>query len=538
MGVTYKDFNSDKNIDLDEWKKTEIPMRFSYPFDPDYELETSLKRVDLDKRRVNHILTDNGFVVTTTKGSLKNNMKNPNGIHSTRFGQTLGDLNPHMNRYRCKCGRLRSRINHDKICEVCKEKVKYVDDNFEYFGWLTLIDEYPIIHPNIYREIDFLFGKGYQKKSILENIITVKDDKDMNGFSIENQNKPKNEPWFGLGMIGFVKNFDEIMDYYVKKKPQKREVYDHIMEDRKKVFTNSIPVFTTLLRPMDIREGTMSFESTNGLYTIMNTLVFRINKVKTRADREEKPKNEKLCKLQMKFNELYTELEQILSGKKGQLRNLIGGRCTFTSREVIGPDPSLRVDQIKMSYYALVVLLEPRINNILCKTYNIYPAQANKIIEKAKMKRDENIVKIIEAIINSYKDDGMCGMPCLINRNPTIGYGSILQVYCIGINDNYSMSVPLQSLVLYGGDFDGDVLNILLIINKAFAKRAEEVFNPRNAMFVSSDDGKMNPAIMHQRDTMINANVLMHMGRDKYSKEQLNKIYAIKERNNRKFHLR
>lgn len=513
---------------------TEIPIRYSYPIDEEFIYETKMKRINLDREREHDILTDNGFVITTTKGSLKSNMKNPNGIHSQRFGQTLGDLNPHMDRYRCECGRLRSRIMKGITCKVCGKKVKFVDDKFEYFGWLNLIDKYPIIHPNLYRLIESFMGKGYQKKSILENIITVKDDKDMNGFSIENQNKPKNEPWFGIGMIGFVKNFDEIMYYYKTKKPQKKDTYNDIMSQKDKVFTTSIPVFTTLLRPMDIRDGSMSYESTNGLYTIMNALVFRINKVKTRADREEKPKNEKLCKLQMKFNELYEELNKILSGKKGQLRNLIGGRCTFTSREVIGPDPSLRVDQIKLSYYALVVLLEPRINNILCKNYNLFPAQANEIIEKAKMKKDSNIEKIINAIINSYNN----GLPCLINRNPTIGYGSILQVYCVGINDNYSMSVSLQSLVLYGGDFDGDVLNILLIINKAFAKRAEEVFNPRNAMFISSDDGKMNMAIMHQRDTMINANVLMHMGRDRYSKDQLDKIYRIKERNNRKFHLK
>ena len=32
---------------------------------------------------------------------------------------------------------------------------------------------------------------------------------------------------------------------------------------------------------------------------------------------------------------------------------------------------------------------------------------------------------------------------------------------CVGLNDNYTMSVPLQILKPLAGDFDGDVLNIL-----------------------------------------------------------------------------
>ena len=55
-------------------------------------------------------------------------------------------------------------------------------------------------------------------------------------------------------------------------------------------------------------------------------------------------------------------------------------------------------------------------------------------------------------------------------------------------------------------DFDGDVINVLYIINNDFLERAEAVFNPRNAMYISRNDGKFNNAVNFQRDTIINAN--------------------------------
>jgi hypothetical protein len=41
---------------------------------------------------------------------------------------------------------------------------------------------------------------------------------------------------------------------------------------------------------------------------------------------KKKPKNELLFDIQMKIQELYQEIINILSGKKGELRQLIGGQ--------------------------------------------------------------------------------------------------------------------------------------------------------------------------------------------------------------------
>ena len=77
---------------------------------------------------------------------------------------------------------------------------------------------------------------------------------------------------------------------------------------------------------------------------------------------------------------------------------------------------------------------------------------------------------------------------------------------------------------------DGDVLNIFHIVNKAFLERAEIVFNPRNAMYISKIDGKLNSDMIVQRDTIINSNTFIWLGRKNYSKESLDKIKRIKEK--------
>ena len=70
----------------------------------------------------------------------------------------------------------------------------------------------------------------------------------------------------------------------------------------------------------------------------------------------------------------------------------------------------------------------------------------------------------------------------------------------------------------------------MLIINQAFNERAKIVFNPRNAMYISRIDGKLNKDVLIQRDTLINANTLLHMGRDKYTKKQMDHINELRKK--------
>ena len=47
-------------------------------------------------------------------------------------------------------------------------------------------------------------------------------------------------------------------------------------------------------------------------------------------------------------------------------------------------------------------------------------------------------------------------------------------------------------------------------------------------MYISRIDGKLNSAMLVQRDTLINANTFLYLGRNNYNDNQLAKIKAIK----------
>ena len=74
--------------------------------------------------------------------------------------------------------------------------------------------------------------------------------------------------------------------------------------------------------------------------------------------------------------------------------------------------------------------------------------------------------------------------------------------------------------------FDGDTLNILMVINKEFAHAASLAFNPRNALHISKNDGFFDNGYNQQRDVIINTNTFARLGREAYSAQQIEAIRA------------
>lgn len=101
----------------------------------------------------------------------------------------------------------------------------------------------------------------------------------------------------------------------------------------------------------------------------------------------------------------------------------------------------------------------------------------------------------------------------------------------IDILDNYTMALPLQILKTMAADFDGDTLSILLIIDRDFYEEAHRVLNPRNALYISRNNGMFNNAMNHSRDTIININTLIGLSRSNYTQEQIDKINRLKNQN-------
>lgn len=500
-----------------------------YPLSQVFDYYTRLVRLNLDESRIHDLATGKGFIIKEPQDTNKD-LKSEDSIYSSRFGRTLQDTDPYASQFKCECGHLQSREWSKAICPECGTPVKFIGEDYDYFGWCVINGPYYIIHPNLFKAIEFFFGVG-KKSNPLMNIINYSIKANVNGYTnVEDHVTSADEPFSGIGLIAFKERFDEVMNFYLAKYPNKKEFYDMIMDEKDKVFTQSIPVYTTQLRPFKVSGDKFIFEDNNKEYNTIAASVARINNNKTRFSRNKKQKEKLLFDIQCRFNLIYSNIENILSGKRGIIRQIFGGRYNFTSRVVIHLNPTLKADEITLPYKALVVLLEQRIINLLKKSYNITYDDAYRIWYKSLTDYNDIVYEIIKTLI---RKDTPRGLPILLNRNPTLTFGSIVQLFCIGITDNnpevYAAGIPIEICPGMNADFDGDTLNVLLIINKDFLRYAYFKFNPANNMHISKNDGLVNPGTIRGKDTLVLTNSMIYLSRKKYTGNQLDKIKRMKE---------
>lgn len=453
---------------------TKLLLNVSYPYSDVWDYDTSLVNLNLDEERKNGVASGRDFIITDHL-PIQKQVKSMNGIFSPKFGQTLSDMEPFIDRYRCSCGEMKYRINEGLVCPKCHTKVKFVDDDFGMFAWFVL-EKFYVIHPNLYKDIESLVGGAQALVNILDNNMDVDEngkviddkipDKPLSakqGNMASNRNlkkyvrrQEKKDIYDGKGMLYFYNHFDEIMDYYYNKasnKAAKKKWYDRIMEDREKVFTHSIPVFTTHMRPFEVNnnKGTMAFEGTNANYNMMSRITHNLNNYdKFKMNQHPKLIDNLLWSLQREWNDLYVEIDAILSDKKGNVRLLAGGRCNFSGRSVIIQNPKLRADQVILPYSFLVIILQQQIINILVRTYNYSYNDVRNVWSEAIDNPNKTIIQIIYGLIRARKE----GLAVIINRNPSINRGSLLQMFCIDMSFDYTMALPLTVLEKLGADFD------------------------------------------------------------------------------------
>lgn len=516
----------------------DLNLKVTYPRSDKYDYFVKLERIDLDRECEKDLSNGHGFIIKEPQ-PINKALKSEDSIFSSKFGRSLQDKDPYSHRYSCKHGCTQGAFyavpnDANWVCPVCGTEVKLVGDDFTYFGWIKLKPQYCVIHPMLYKSIEYLIGSDNLDAIIEPEVELDGDGKPMSNydkriFKKKNSRKYKkraslDETYAGIGMLAFRDKFDEIINYFYKKKPNKKEIYEDIMQNRDIIFIHSIPVYTTQLRIAKVENRRFTFESTNADFNILAKLAATINKDHLSIYRNAKYQNQILWDMQSKITNLTNEIIAILSGKKGVMRSIISGRTAFSERSVIVPNAKLRMDEITLPYFGLCLLLEQVIINILQKSYNITYAAAYKIWYYASLQVDQRVLDIINNLIEAEK------IRVLINRNPTIFYQSIVYKRVVGCTLDFVMGIDVFTLDGLTADFDGDCLNIKLLFNKEFADACERIYSPRNAFCISRNDGRMNSSINIFKDTVINLNALIGLCRDKYSQEQRQRIEIIKEK--------
>lgn len=521
--------------DIIDYRST---IRFTYANDPKFDTDVHVEIINLDEERVKDMNSGKGMIIAH-KQSLKSNVeKNRNSIFSPMFfGKNLGDVgSPLESDYKCPCGYVSGHLFNGSVCPKCKQKVRKVETAFDKYGWIV-IRNYYLIHPNLYRTLETFLGA-----KILNDICMPLIDLDKNGLTIVKEQMLKSvaksgkkklikdtkasleNPFAGIGMIEFHDRFDEIMTYYYNKaSKQKKEVYEHIMRNRDKVFTSSVPVYSLQLRPYEISDNKFALEGANKFFNMMASHANFINKQDVAFQNNKKSKSVLLYKMQSCWNEIYSLTEKRLSGKKGDIRECMSYRSNFSVRNIMTPATDLEMDEIRLPYAACIELLRLRIIAILKKTHGYSYAQAYAAWYNAKLVPTAEMKNLMMQII---KDSPYGGLPVTFNRNPTIAYGSILFMKCVGINDHYACSVNSLILKLIAGDYDGDTISIFYLMNHDIIMRCMINLDPVNAMVLSKNDGKFNDDVNLQTEALITLNSFRQLA-TQYTPEEEDNINSL-----------
>lgn len=274
------------------------------------------------------------------------------------------------NEYSCACGKFNGKMYEELYCEECNTYVEKVEANIDKTAWINLDGEY-IIKYLAYMTLEKIIGRD-ELKEVVRAPSTINIEGDIDYVELEEirEKKPENK-YFQLGVSDFKESFQEIIDYYFALKHPKlsddyiktlkeeieelrgtikskngtdvseqeekiivlekeissilrnkaRKMYESL-EDIDNVFTDKIPVLSTVLRPAMRTADGLRMDALNNIY--INIL----KSVKILHDKTNKSILSKIytrSALQAQYFQLSEEIIDNIKGKGGLIRNQIMG---------------------------------------------------------------------------------------------------------------------------------------------------------------------------------------------------------------------
>ena len=356
------------------------------------------------------------------------------GANSPLFGTSYEDEQAFMERHRCKCGEFKGLQFKGETCPLCGTKIEAREIDIEKHAWISLRKD-KIVNPYYYQVLCRLIGKKVFPE-IVELVKRV--DKDGNEHQlIPGVDFEPSSPFASIGVDEFCERFDEIIDYFAMKKKDRYNEFMTIKREKAKVFTSHIPVYSTFLRPQSVTSDTFYY---NGIDKQINP-TFNLSESLRTCEPIEKPFIQ--TRIQKRVNAMWDFNFNLLESKKGFIRNkLISGSLNYTSRSVIVPSPTLKCNEIDISYQGFRILFKYRIIYYLMKIDDVSLSVAYYRWKNA-YKYDKYVHEIMNYIVKKEK------VRILLNRNPTINLYSMLLLHIRRVKSDWkrtTISVPLHIL--------------------------------------------------------------------------------------------
>ena len=397
------------------------------------------------------------------------NEKIMTGLMSPFFGTDFSDETAFKERYRCKCGALVGKCYDGMVCNQCGTEVQYHDIDLKKTGWIIL-NKYECMSPIYQAKLADALGK-FEGERVLDKIIEMeyKDGEEITYTDKELANIKKH-PFTKKGAIWLSKNIDEVLDFYEKRKPSKAKAFHELRTEKDRMFTHCIPVFTSLLRTeMPGEKGGKEYKLK--INTCYKAIIRTVNAINSLTD-EISPTDEfgindlTINSIDILLGSLYKEIDKIfeityqdLTNKNGIITSkVLGGRYNFSARNIIIPSARsgrLDSDEIEISYVAFMELYRYEIQNLYAKMYDATPTQANSAWKKAINHFDERFYNVIDSMLHDPEYKGKLGV--LINRNPSINYGSFIYVHIVSVKRDFSdktLTISTHVLTPLNADFN------------------------------------------------------------------------------------
>lgn len=419
--------------------------------------------------------------------------------------------------YSCECGKLQGKFYEGTTCPSCKKEVEFIGMNINKYGWIDLsLSEYSedgakikegngckVIEYIPYLQLEKVIGRDNLKNIIhTKNVITITGEIDTEELELQRSTSPEAK-YYWLGLDNFYNQYEEVLDYYFNLRERKHENLYNYLKNKEQVFTDKIPVISIILRPAMRTEDGLKLDDINIKYqNILKNLKILKDPVMMKIIRDAT-----IEQIQAEYMLLSEKVLDSIKSKSGLIRNQIcGTRINFSARNIISPaNAGVKIDEIVLPYLTFLELYKFEIINILKTTENISIKAAEKEWFKATLKFNEKIYLIMTKMI----EDNEVGV--LLNRNPTISYGSILYLKVAGIKRNYedvTMSIHNNILTSLAGDYDGDVLNLISIKDASTREVFKNVFSPVH-LVIDSNNGSFNNALNLERDQVLGLNTLL-----------------------------
>jgi len=480
-------------LDLGDVKQFKLPKieRYFEKYGKAIKSERLVK-LNLNKIAEERLKKGKDFLITNPVSIGKNNTKTVDGIFSPKFGHTqFDDQLGTKDMYRCQCGNLAGAIFIDEICPKCGTPVEFIDADLTIMGWIPL-GEYCVINPALFIHLQMLIGKNE-----IRNILKVDVSKmDSNG-NIIYERSPKS-PYAHIGMLEFREKIDEIIEFYYKKFPKKKDIYELVMEYKDCIFTSYIPVYSAILRPLiKSDEKIRSFKANTHYDTIMKQyelISLDVGNMLTILPA--------LFEIQYEYMELYEFIVDSYAGKEGLFRSQFGGvRIDYGARSVIVNGKDLKPDEVDIPYVTAITFLELEILYLLRRLDNITENEAYTILNRALREFNPKIHALAQNIVDRSKTP----ISVLVNRQPSISDRSfrLLRVRKVKDDiDDLTLSLSPSLLDGFAGDYDGDSLAYIPLKDWRLIKTFEYTLSPRYN-YISRTNGKYSTRMSFIKDYAI-----------------------------------